>query len=744
MIPRFKAPFTAPTVISHGLYGAVLIFLLRSPVALARTVPGAMQAGSIQAGSARAGAASSEEHVTVHGKQAQGVMADYLQPDASLGPLGKRSLLDTPFSVMTVTHDTIVNQQARSVNDLARYLPSVQLEMRGDPNTSRPQSRGFEADVIANSRMDGLNIVTTTPYAAEMFASLQVLNGLSGALYGPQNPAGTFDYTLNRPTDRRQERLVLGVDSIGAPMQSLDASGRAGRGGWFGYRLTMLSQSGQSYARTTHLRRALISGAFDFRIDDRTSIQVDASQYSYAQRGYAGGFAFATGLTLPSAPDLSRRGYGQAFAGYNISTDTALAKIVHRFGEDWSLTLGGLYQDAWRNVFGVTNTLLDDAGRYRSTVTAATTANDFRVWSSLAYLNGRFRTGPFGHRVVLGANGYSMGNFNPLTGSGTVLGEARIGSPVVYSGNQPYFSGRYRSASILTQSLIAGDTIALTRHLSIMGTLGWSWLDTSSRSRTGVTTATYGASAIFTPMTSVIYRPDARTSLYATWGRAVQAGPVAPASSLNANEVLAPLRSEEYEIGGKFQPRDGLMLSAAAFRMQRGFAFTDPASGIYREAGVQRNYGVEAQIAGRLSEALSAIGGMTWLDAQTGNTGSALTSHKQVVGVAPVQASMVLDYHPQWMRGAAINASLHVMGRRAADNENLGFVASFTTLDLGARYALHVYRTPVVLRFGASNVTNVQYWASVYPSSIDGGISATNSAVAGLPRSFHATTEIDF
>lgn len=693
---------------------------------------------------ARTHSRTPDERITVQGRQAAGMTAEYGRKDAVLGPLGTRDLLDTPFSIMTVPRDVIVNQQSRNANDLAQYLPSVQLEMRGDPNTSRPQSRGFEADVISNSRLDGLNMVITTPYAAEQFDSLQVLNGLSGALYGPQNPAGTFDYTLNRPTDRQREHLAFGVDSTSAPFESLDASGRAGRNKWFGYRVTMLNQSGGTYAPGTHLRRGLIAGAFDFRLDSRTTLQIDASQYSYAQRGYAGGFSYATGLALSAAPDLSRRGYGQDFAGYNASTDTALAKLVHRFNDDWSVTLGGLYQDAWRNVFSVTNTLTDSAGHYRTSIAAATTANDFSVWSNLAYVNGKFHTGPFAHQILIGSNGYSMGTFNPTRGASSVLGTARIGAPVVFAGTQPYFSGRYQSASIMSQSFLAGDTIALTRRWSIMGTLAWSWLDTTSGNTQGVTTARYSVGPEFTPMTSLIYRPDSRTSLYATWGRAVQAGPAAPASSTNANEVLSPLRSEEYEVGVKYRPLPDLMLSAAGFRMTRGFAFTDPTTGIYREAGEQRNYGVEGQIAGKLSRALSMFGGVTWLDAQTGATGQSLTAHKQVVGVAPVQASALLDYHPSWMQGGAVNASVHVMGRRAADVENRQFAAGFTTLDLGARYGFHLYRVPVVVRFGVTNVTDKRYWASVYPSSINGAANAVNSAVAGLPRTYHATTEIDF
>lgn len=195
------------------------------------------------------------ETITVRARMGSGTAAQYSKNTAVLGPLGNRPVTDTPFSIMTVTHDVIVNQQVRNINDLAQFLPSVQLEERGDPNTSRPQSRGFEADVVSNSRMDGLNMVITTPYAAERFEDLQVLNGLAGALYGPQNPAGTFSFTLKRPTDRRTERFTAGVDSIGAPMEALDVSGRVGRHGWFGYRSTC------STSRVKAMSRARICAA---------------------------------------------------------------------------------------------------------------------------------------------------------------------------------------------------------------------------------------------------------------------------------------------------------------------------------------------------------------------------------------------------------------------------------------------------------------------------------------------------
>lgn len=716
------------------------VFALSAPLmAQPRPGPGAIVPAGQPVAPGRGERRAGVERLTVRAYPQGG--AHYAVKDATLGPLGRRDILDTPFSVMTVPHDAIVNQQARNANDLIGYLPSAQLEMRGDPNTSRPQSRGFEADVIANSRIDGLNMVITTPYPAEMFDSLQVLNGLSGALYGPQNPAGTFDYRLRRPDTHRQERLVVGVDSSGAPLESLDATGRQGG---LGYRVTMLNQSGHTVVPGARLRRALISGAFDIALTRRTTLQIDASQYSYAQKGYPGAFSFGPGLHLPGPPDLSVRGYGQPYAEFSMSTDTVLAKLVHRFDESWSLTLGGLYQNAARNVFSVTNILTDDSGDYRASIAAATTADVFRVWSDLAYLRGRIRTGRFRHRLVLGSTGYTLDTFNPVSGQSAVLGMARIGAPRVFEGTQPYHSGQYQSAAYGTHALLAGDTVALTRRWSLMGMVAWSWIDTTSRARTGEITADHASGPTFTPTVSLLYRPTAQASLYATWGQGIQAGPVAPASSRNANVVLGPLRSEMYEIGAKYRFGSGLTLGIAGFRMSRTFAFTDPVTSLFREAGKQRNYGVELQGTGALLPELSVFGGLTWLDAQIGETGSALTAHKQVVGVAPLQASALIDYHPRWFPHGAMTAHLHYVGRRAADLRNASFADGFVTLDLGLRYGVSLGTFPVTLRFGATNVTDARYWASVYPSSVNGSVSASGSAVAGLPRSYHATAEIAF
>ncbi|QNT77899.1 TonB-dependent receptor [Entomobacter blattae] len=689
------------------------------------------------------------EQVTIEAQRpAAGLAAQYAKPEVTLGPLGTVKVVDTPYSIMSISHDVLVNQQARNVNDLFKYLPSVQLEARGDINTSRPQSRGFESDVSANSRIDGLNMITTTPYAAESIESIDVLNGLSGALYGPQNPAGMFLYNLKRPTDKMINRATFAVDSISTFMETVDASGRAGENNWFGYRLNLLNAgNGTGYVRHSWLRRTLVMGDFDIRLSPDTVIEIDAGQYNYAQRGFAAALSYSGTIDLPSAPDITKPGFGQDYAGFNTETNMALAKIKHKINEDWNLTLGGLYQNAYRQVFSNTNTLLNNEGLYRQGISAAATAKNFRLGSNLAYINGHVKTDFIKHDLVLGTNGYIMGNYNPTVGQSFILGQATLDNPIRFPGQQPYFSGNYQSAVQQQQSLIAGDILHFNEHWAVQGTFSWSWLSSTNFNKTDQKTASYGRAGAFSPTTSLIFKPEKDKTFYFTWARSIQPGSVAPAGAVNASDFTPPLKSEEYEIGYKMVFEDRLNLNVAAFRATRDAPFTDPDTRIYGVYGVQRNYGVEFQASGKITNQLSVLGGVTWLDPQLGKTQSPLTSHKEVVGVPPVQAAMLLDYHFEKhtpLEGLGVNVGMHYTDRRAANVYNTTYAAGYFTLDLGARYAFAVEKVPFVARFTVNNVANRHYYASVYPNSVNGDTTATNSAVVGLPRTLFGSLSAEF
>lgn len=689
------------------------------------------------------------EHITVKGqRQADGSAAVMSTPEVTLGPLGSMNAEDAPFSIMSVPHDVMVNQQARNVNDLMKYLPSVQLEARGSAGMARPQSRGFEGDVTANSRIDGLNITTTTPYPAEMFESLQVLNGLAGAMYGPQNPAGIFSYQLKRPTDRRMEHLEINYDSIGAVTGYADVSGRTGKNDWFGYRLNLLHDEGTAYVDHSYLKRDLVSGDFDFHLSSKTVLEIDASHYIYNERGTATNFSFDNSIQLPSAPNMNKAYLGQKYAGFNTETNTFLGKIKHQINEKWRLTFGGLYQDAKREMFNNSNRLLNSAGDYQQTISVAGQANVFKVGSNFGYVNGEVNTDFIKHDLVLGTNGYIRGNYNPTHTETISLGTSNIYNPRPLPGRKPKGWGQYQSATVQQQALIAGDTIHFNKHWAIMGVFSWSWLSSDSWNVKKVKTAQNTHDAAFSPTTSLIYHPIEGHTAYFTWARSLQAGDTAPATGVtNPNQVMAPYRSEEYEVGYKVK-FNRLWLNVAAFRMTRPYAFINPTSHVFAVAGQQRNYGVEFQAAGQLWDNLSILGGVTWLDAQLGKTGDIATSNKQIVGVPPVQVNFLIDYQlpvakDHVLYGMAFNINLHYTDRRAANNYNTTFAKGYFTTDMGVRYPFRVCNIPLAARFNVNNVTNKHYWMSVYPSSINGG-TANNSAYAGLPRTYQGSLTVDF
>ena len=51
--------------------------------------------------------------------------------NGTLGPLGKRKLQDTPYSISVIDKTLIENQQATTLPDLLKYMPSTQMEARG-------------------------------------------------------------------------------------------------------------------------------------------------------------------------------------------------------------------------------------------------------------------------------------------------------------------------------------------------------------------------------------------------------------------------------------------------------------------------------------------------------------------------------------------------------------------------------------------------------------------------------------
>ena len=654
----------------------------------------------------------------------------------NLGPLGNRSVLDTPFSMTSISTDMLQNLQLKTVNDALRYLPSVEIRNQQGYEVSRPQSRGFQGTVVQNTRLDGLSIIGTTAIPAENLASIQVLNGLAGSLYGPATPAGVFNYVLKRPTDTPYASYTQGFDSNSVFTENADVGGRT-PDGRVGYRFNVVHGQGESWVPESSANRTLASGALDFHLGDRTVVETNFSHYETNITGLPGSIVYfgKPNIVLPAAVDPTKVGYGQPGAGTDLITNTGLVKVKHDINNDWNIEIGGLYQDAVRNLFGITNTLTDNHGDY--TVTKNFNAvPHFTIASNTASLNGKFDLFGFRNEVTIGTNGFFNGQYSYVNSIATVLGTSNLADPSVLPTQPiPFNGGQFKSASLSNQTIITGDTFHFNDQWAMQSVVSTSFLNSESWSSTGKVTSQNSADGVVSPTVSLIYKPTSRITAYATWANSVEQSDQAPTGTANANQFLTPYNDQEYEAGVKYAVTPSLLATFALFHMTRPLAETNATTNIFQVVGTQRNNGAELFLQGDIYSDLTVFGGISYIDARLLNTGVASTDGRLVVGVPLFKTDMVVDYHPAAWQGFALTGGVHAEGERAATNLNNSFAPSYATFDAGIRFTKTVDKHIVTARFQVLNIGNVFYYSSIADGNIVGSPGA-NTAYLGTPRTY--------
>ncbi|MBG0810717.1 TonB-dependent siderophore receptor [Methylosinus sp. H3A] len=663
------------------------------------------------------------------------VEGGYRVEKAYVGPFGDKALVDTPFSIAVVPLDLVKNQQLLSLREAFRLVPSVQGE------NIRPQTRGMQAGVVQNTRIDGLNIAATTDYPLEQFERIEVLNGLSSALYGPSNPAGAFDYVLKRPTESPLREVTFSYLTQSAWFGHADLGGFLDPERRFGYRLNLLEQNGETYVDGSQSKRQLASLAFDIHATPNTVLETNASFYNFTTKNLPGTFTLGRNATIfPAAPDPTRPGYGQTFGGDDNQTAIFSGKLRHDFNQDWRLTLGLLRQSNDRASTVPTNTLTDNFGNYTTTAATTTFSLD-TVLSNQAAINGRFYTGSVSHDVVIANNGFLWDRYRPYVLGAVTLGGANLANPALFAARSfPDFKNRFLSVETFQQSLTIGDAIGFGEHWGAQFALSQSWINARNVNSAGVTTSTFDTSGL-SPTASLLFKPMRNQTAYLTYSENLQQGDTAPNGVANAGAVLAPFRARQWELGYKID-LDRIDLRAALFQIERPYAYT--VNNVYGVNGRQINRGVELTASGKATDDLTVFAGLSLLDPRLYDTGSALTNDKQILGLSHVVFNILMDYQIPFAPGLAANANINFASGRPGNYANTTFVDGYTVADLGLRYRTRLLDRAVTWRLNVYNVANAHYWANVAPTGQNGYNSTDfGTGTLGAPRTLRLSMQME-
>jgi iron complex outermembrane receptor protein len=692
------------------------------------------------------------------GTPANGYYVDNVDP----GVLGTAPIVNQPYTITVLPAQLITNTQVKSLRDALKYLPLVSFTEQQGPEVLRPATRGLQGSIAQNTRMDGMAIAITGANPMEQYQELQVENGLGAAMYGPANPSGMFDFVLKRPTDERTTNLYLEQDSSSVGTIYGNAGGRLGSHKIFGYRTNLLFGDGTQFVEASRLRRRLAEFAFDLKPTNRTTIDTHYSAYDIVQRGYPGWFTYgpnknamgtpqdpAPALLLPNAPDPTRRGYGQAYAGVNLTTQSTSVRLLHDFSPNWHAMAGGLAQRLDRFIDTPVNNLTDNVGDY-STSLATGFAPRFGVESDLGYITGLIAKWNIRQDVVAGSEGYRFNQYGYVSppAKNVLLGTANIANPVIFAppaAGLPVKTNIYQSAVVRQQGFNLGDLITFQKLFAVRLSASQDWIGVDNYNSSSVRTGGSNKDGI-SPSVSVMYKPTGSMTAYATYASSLQQGDIAPGGTVNANQALAPYRSKEWELGFKTDSQP-LTITTALFRLERPFANTvafNATQTIFEIVGQQVNYGAEISGQGTLFHRLLLDAGFTALNARLNDTGIAATNGKRFVGIPAYHSNLYSEYRVPGIANLSVTGNWQFTGNRTQDDENLHTTGGFNTFDLGFRYSHLLFNKLATLRFTSDNIGDVHYYSTIAAGDITGTNASSNTAHLGSPRTISTSLQFAF
>ena len=665
----------------------------------------------------------------------------------SLGPLGNAKLLDTPNSIVILPAALLENVQATSIKESLKYVPLAQFQEQQGSEVLRPATRGMQGSNFQNTRLDGMTIFVTGANALEQFQQIEVFSGLPASIYGPANPSGMFNFVSKRPTSEPLHRLNLGYDSYSIFTAHADLGGKIGDSEVLSYRLNLLDANGTGYVTDSELDRKLGSIAIDVHTSRDTTVELNYSMYELNQKGYPGWFTYGQKIALPDAPDPTKVGFGQTYAGVDLENKTASARLLHSLGAGWRLVVGALSQNVDRNINTPVNNLTNNTGNYTSSL-ANGFAPHFDITSDIAYLNGSFKTGAISHDLTLGTTGFRATTnavYNTPTAANVLLGTANIANPITFAPPNvgvPDVATQYKSSVATQQGVNVSDTIAFSNQWSVKLAVSKDKMETKNYSKAGAQTTTYSDSGL-SPMPSLIFKLHENVTTYLTYASSLKQGDLAPAGSANANIGLAPYRSKQWEAGIKLA-LSKLDLSLALFRLERPFATVDPKDNTFKISGKQLNKGIEATAVGELTDHLVVYGGITILDPKMEATGNPLTDNTQYVGMPKVKSNILFEYRVPSVPGLVASFDWQYTAKRPGNDSNTTWTPSYNVLDLGARYTSQFMGKATTWRFAVLNLTDERYWSTIGPSNLTGANTGNMTAHVGAPRTIAASVSVDF
>ncbi len=218
------------------------------------------------------------------------------------------------------------------------------------------------------------------------------------------------------------------------------------------------------------------------------------------------------------------------------------------------------------------------------------------------------------------------------------------------------------------------------------------------------------------PRWALSWQPGPVFTAFASLAQGLEFGAEAPATAINAGEVLAPRVTRQVEVGGKGRAGAAFSYSLTAFRAQRPWAFVEPlgsswaGKGAWVQRGQQTHRGIEAGFQWAPGPATQLDGRYTFIDATGRGSGLAGRDGRQLQNIPRSALHLRLDHRLQSLPSLRYNAAVTARSSKAATADGAVQVGGHAVIDLGMSWQLSSSGPPVSLDIGVRNAADRRYW----------------------------------
>lgn len=623
-------------------------------------------------------------------------------------------LIELPQSVSTINRAEIDQRGAESAEEAVRYVPGVLTGIGGvDSRVDDIAIRGFEAGGFTNNvYLDGLRVAAGGQWTRSQFdifglEQIDILKGPSSVLYGQVAPGGLVNLVSKRPKTDAGGLLAFRYGSFDTWQVAGDSTGPIDSEGKFSYRIAGLYREGGAQVDHTDLSRVFIAPSLTWKPTEATTLTLLAN-YQDDHGGSTYQFLPVAG-TLVSAPrgKIDRDTFiGEPdFNTFDREQYSVGYELEHRFDETWSL------QQNLR--FASVDTFYESivAGRLPPDANGLMTRRAVRgvgdAWNLTmdTRVQAEFSTGPLKH-IATGGFDFIRAEWNHDRSGTNSVPPINIFDPI-YTG----ISGPF--AAQVGQDVVEEQKGVYYQHqlewggwrLMAGGRYDWSEVDLEN-TLTGVTTKTDAEE--FSGRVGLLYLFDNGLAPYGSFATSFE-----PVSGAGADgRAFEPTNGKQFEVGLKYEPKafDALFTLSAFHLTQENVLTLDPDDITFQtQTGEIELKGIELEGKVALSEGLSLVGGLTWLDSEITENNDGNEGHE--VGAVPEHmASLWLDYtfSRNFLDGLGIGAGVRYVGSRYGDNGNQFHMPSYTLFDAAIRYDLGKLNSALQGARVSLNVTNLE------------------------------------